>query len=205
MRRFKIRVSILFISMFLFSSCSLRGNIAFLRARFLSSRAQQTPAIAILLDFVEDETLGPWAAYELGSLYLSMGETGSAKRQLHTALSRVFFDTASLDDRYRSLAFNSFFNLGFAEFKDRDFYAAAQAFRQALTIEPLSFDAKKNLELALAAQRQEEAQAGSKSRAQQGGNFDAGLRRLIDFLQEGEQRRWESSRWQGEEKLWPDY
>jgi tetratricopeptide (TPR) repeat protein len=92
-----------------------------------------------------------WIDYDLGTLYVSLGEINPGIRVLDRALED-FDELATEPGRQdRELFFRSYFNLGVAHYEIGNYRQAAASFMQALRLKADSWDAKINLELSLEA------------------------------------------------------
>ena len=88
-------------------------------------------------------------AYDLGGVFLSLGESEAAAEELERSLTLPGADAR--------LRFRAAFNLGVAYYDLEDYRMSAQMFARALTVDAASWDAKINLELALKSLRTERA------------------------------------------------
>ena len=92
-----------------------------------------------------------WIDYDLGTLYVSLGEINPGIRVLNRAIEDFNGLPAEPGRQDRELFFRSHFNLGVAHYEIGNYRQAAAAFMQALRLKADSWDAKVNLELALEA------------------------------------------------------
>jgi tetratricopeptide (TPR) repeat protein len=92
-----------------------------------------------------------WIEYDLGSLYVSLGEIDPGIRVLNRTLEYLDELPAEPGRQDRELFFRSYFNLGVAHYEIGNYREAAAAFVQALRLKADSWDAKINLELSLEA------------------------------------------------------
>ena len=92
-----------------------------------------------------------WINYDLGSLYVSLGEINPGIRVLNQTLEDFGELPAEPGRKDRELFFRSYFNLGVAQYEIGNYGEAAAAFIQALRLKADSWDAKINLELTLEA------------------------------------------------------
>jgi tetratricopeptide (TPR) repeat protein len=90
-----------------------------------------------------------WVDYDLGTLYVSLGEINPGLRALNRTLEGFGELPAEPGRSDRELFFRSYFNLGVARYEIGDYREAAAGFIQALRLKPDSWDAKINLELSL--------------------------------------------------------
>ena len=92
-----------------------------------------------------------WIDYDLGTLYVSLGEINPGIRVLNQALED-FDELPAVPGRQdRELFFRSYFNLGVAHYEIGNYREAAASFMEALRLKADSWDAKINLELSLEA------------------------------------------------------
>lgn len=188
------------------ASCSSGpGRLAFIQARFLASRGAHGEAVALLLPFLEEPEYRDWAAYELGSIYLAMGETASAIRQFDAVLARFANEEGEKIGALKELAYRARFNRALALYQERKFPDAVTGFRGALELDATRMEAKRNLELALEQILVESTRPQTRSSVQKGDSASVGERSLVEYLREGERERWQSTIWKGEVSRWPDY
>lgn len=181
------------------------GRISFIQARFLASRGAHSEAIALLLPLLDEPVYKGWAAYELGGIYLAMGETASAVRQFDAVLAFVAAQAGEKTGALEELAYRSRFNRALALYRERNYPDAASGFRAALELDASRIEAKRNLELALEQVVVEATRPQTRSSAQHNDTSSAGERSLVEYLRKGERERWQSTRWKGEVSRWPDY
>lgn len=142
---------LLFPLVLLLSSCSgtsasfviMRGNLLFRSGEDALATYRYLQARPMGEDW-ED-----WIDYDLGTLYISLGEVNSGIRVLNRALADFQMLPSEPNRRDRELFFRGFFNLGVARYEIGDYREAAASFVQALRLKPDSWDAKINLELSL--------------------------------------------------------
>jgi len=137
----------------------LRGNLLFrggedARATYRYMQAEQTPGGGQWQD---------WIDYDLGTLYVSLGEIQPGIRVLSRTLEAVEQTPAQLPRRDRELFFRTYFNLGVARFEVGEYRDAVAAFIRALRLKPDSWDAKINLELSIEAM--EKAARGARAQS----------------------------------------
>lgn len=87
--------------------------------------------------------------FNAANTHYRQGDYPAALEQMQTALQYVDEET---------LAESSFYNLGNSYFNSQELNTAAEAYKQALLLDPADQDAKYNLELALQQQQQEQEQ-----------------------------------------------
>ena len=109
-----------------------------------------------------------WIDYDLGTLYVSLGEINPGIRVLNRTLEG-FGELPAEPGRWdRELFYRCYFNLGVARYEIGDYREAAASFVQALRLKADSWDAKINLELSLEAMvKAAAANSASVSRVQQ--------------------------------------
>jgi tetratricopeptide (TPR) repeat protein len=90
-----------------------------------------------------------WIDYDLGTLYIALGEVNPGIRVLSRSLEGFGDVQTEPTRRDRELFFRSYFNLGVASYETGNYREAAASFVQALRLRPDSWDAKVNLELSL--------------------------------------------------------
>lgn len=148
----------------LLASCSTAGvTFAVLKGNFLFRRGEDALAAYSYLRAGEGRggrSWEDWLDYDLGSLYLSIGETSAGLRVLNRALEGFNELPREPNRRDRELFFRVFFNRGVALYETGRYREAAGSFVQALRFKRGSWEAKINLELCIAALRSATA-AGS--------------------------------------------
>jgi len=181
------------------------ARLRILEGGFRSSRGAYNEAVAAYLPAVADPTVGPYAAYGLGTVYLALGENDAAQRLFAAAEATLENTTpeggaASL----RELRFRLRYNAAVGMFQAGDFAAAAAAFRTALELDGQRPEAKRNLELSLRAlARQSSAAASSAPVEQRSGNQAAQV--VFNFMRQKESDRWKSREWEAENASAADY
>ena len=137
-----------------------------------------------------------WIDYDLGTLYVSLGEIKPGIRVLNRTLEGFGELPAELNRRDRELFFRSYFNLGVARYEIGNYREAAASFVQALRLEADSWDAKINLELSLEAMMR----AAASSRVQmeklpdsRTESEDPQVEELLDSIHREERPAWVSA------------
>ncbi len=128
----------IFISSFGFTKAPLlvlRGNFHFDRGEEILATHMYSRAPGAL----QDKSLKSFIDYNLGNVYLSLGEMGPGIDTLRKGLEGV----------HKDLLFRSYFNLGVGYHDLGQFTDAAAMFIRALKLKPNDWDAKINLELSL--------------------------------------------------------
>ncbi len=144
---------LLFSPLLLLVSCSGTGaSIAVLRGNLLFRGGEDALATYRYLQ-ARDRAADweDWIDYDLGSLYVSLGEINPGIRVLNRTLEGYGDLPAEPVRKDRELFFRSYFNLGVARYEIGDYREAAASFVQALRLKADSWDAKINLELSLEA------------------------------------------------------
>ena len=144
---------LLFPPLLLLVSCSGTGaSIAVLRGNLLFRGGEDALATYRYLQ-ARDRAADweDWINYDLGSLYVSLGEINPGIRVLNRTLEGYGDLPAEPGRKDRELFFRSYFNLGVARYEIGDYREAAASFVQALRLKADSWDAKINLELSLEA------------------------------------------------------
>jgi tetratricopeptide (TPR) repeat protein len=137
-----------------------------------------------------------WIDYDLGSLYVSLGEINPGIRVLNRTLEGFGELPAEGNRRDRELFFRSYFNLGVARYEIGNYREAAASFVQALRLKADSWDAKINLELSLEAMMK--AAAGSRLQTEKlpdsgGQSEDPQMVELLESIHGEERPAWVSA------------
>lgn len=177
---------------FLLTGCNAYfPHLRVIRANYSVSRGEYQPAIVDYLRAREATEYEHWLAYNLGTVYHYLGESGAASVQWETARE------SDVDD----LMFGASFNRGVFLFEQGRYEEAYREFRFALRVSPGSREAKENLELTL-----ERIDAGSEldgepareAGASSGASGDAdgdgaGTTRMLDYVRRKEEQRWRAN------------
>jgi tetratricopeptide (TPR) repeat protein len=144
---------LLFPVLLLLTSCSGTGaSIEILRGNLLFRSGEDALAT---YKYLQAKQRGgdweDWIDYDLGTLYVSLGEINPGIRVLNRTLEGFGELPAELGRRDRELFYRCYFNLGVARYEIGDYREAAASFVQALRLRADSWDAKINLELSLEA------------------------------------------------------
>ena len=110
----------------------VQGNYAYARGDY------QQAMVHYLAALQNDTVNRAWIQYDLGNVYFSLGEVEAA--------ARMWDQAARAEDQ--DLLFAVHFNQGIAFYRQGNYPAAFEVFRQVLQIRPASHEAKINLELA---------------------------------------------------------
>ncbi len=182
-------------------SCSAAGvTFTVLKGNFLFRRGEDALAAYAYLQAREGRggrIWEDWLDYDLGSLYLSIGETGAGLRVLNRALEGFNDLPREPNRRDKELFFRVLFNRGVALYEIGSYREAAGSFIQALRLKRGSWEAKINLELCIAALSGAPA-AGSgqtEGKAPETGTEEREKRseRILEALQEEEKPAWVSA------------
>ena len=144
---------LLFLIALFLASCSGTGtSFAILRGNMLFRSGEDALATYRYLQAKQrGADWEDWIDYDLGTLYVSLGEINPGIRILNRALEDFDELPAEPGRQDRELFFRSYFNLGVAHYEIGNYRQAAAAFMQALRLKADSWDAKINLELSLEA------------------------------------------------------
>ena len=151
--KLKAAAILLFPPLLLLASCSGTGaSIAVLRGNLLFRGGEDALATYRILQAREKGgDWEDWIDYDLGTLYVSLGEINPGIRVLNRTLEGFGDQPAEPGRKDRELFFRSYFNLGVARYESGNYREAAASFVQALRLKADSWDAKINLELSLEA------------------------------------------------------
>jgi tetratricopeptide (TPR) repeat protein len=151
-KRVVAAVPLFLITLYLVSCSGTSTSFALLRGNLLFRSGED--ALATYRYLQAKQRAGDWEDwidYDLGSLYVSLGEVNPGIRVLNRTLED-FNELPSEPGRLdRELFFRGYFNLGVAQYEIGNYREAAAAFIQALRLKADSWDAKINLELSLEA------------------------------------------------------
>ncbi|QFP42138.1 tetratricopeptide repeat protein [Borrelia miyamotoi] len=127
-----------------FLSCSSIKAMSFMAiGNYKYIRGDYQGAISIYYSFADDKQSSAWSYYNLGIVYYSLGEYESSLRM---------FSYAKRDSDL-FLNFNINYNEGVIYYNQGLYRKAEIAFKEALRINPSSYNAKYNLELAIIKKR----------------------------------------------------
>ena len=175
---------------FLFTSCS-EGKLLLLEANYLFSRGRYDEAVIPYQKALNFKDSAPYAEYGLGlSLYL-LDERPAALNRYNS--SGKILETVS-GNEHRELRYRNYYNSGIIFFEDEDYVSAANAFKEALRVNPSRVDAKRNLEIslmsiAMEAKREKPSEERSEAREV-----------IFDYLKQQEQQYWKSGEWTNDEQ-----
>jgi tetratricopeptide (TPR) repeat protein len=152
MKRTVVAVLLLPIAFALVSCSAMQASFAVLRGNQLFRSEQDALATYRYLQAKQRAgDWGDWIDYDLGTLYVSLGEIDPGIRVLNRTLEDISELPAEPGRQDRELFYRSHFNLGVAQYEIGNYREAAAAFVQALRLKADSWDAKVNLELSLQA------------------------------------------------------
>ena len=140
-----------------------------------------------------------WIDYDLGTLYVSLGEINPGIRVLNRTLEGFQELPAEVNRRDRELFFRSHFNLGVASYEIGNYREAAASFVQALRLKGDSWDAKINLELSLEAMTKAAGSRIQKEKLSASGGEaeDPQMDELLESIHKEERPAWVSAPSQG--------
>jgi len=168
-----------------------------MEANFLSNRGFYTEAISTYLRALSCERAAPYAEYGLASTFLALEEAQAALDRYNEALRSLERNRIN----HPELRYRIYYNMGIIYFEMGEYSEAAQAFRQALTLDGSRLEAKRNLELSLLTVAR--SPPPQPAYMQEGtGNEQESSRLstlvLFEYLRQKEQERWRSREWAGE-------
>ncbi len=199
MRRFLI-CCIFAASLFLLISCNegISGRMEVLSGVVSWHNHKWRDSTASFLNSTDssDISVSEYALYGLALSYSAQNELAAAEDRLSGLLDIQ-------DDKLRSAAW---YQKGICEYRKENYREAASCFRNSLEIEPSRTDAKINLELALAKDRDrtQEATSGKKNVSAESSNGGAG-NAVFSFIRKREEARWKKSGENGTLNSVPDY
>jgi Ca-activated chloride channel family protein len=181
---------------FFLSSCS-EGRLLLLEANYLISRGRYDEAIVPSQKALNYETTAPYAEYSLGLTFHSLDDDNAALQRYGN--SQKMLDNISANE-HRELRYRNYYNSGIIYFDEGNFNSAAEAFREALRIDPQKMDAKHNLEISLMSIQIETNRKNNTETRSEAREI------LFDYLKQREQQQWKSREWMPEERFTgPDY
>jgi Ca-activated chloride channel family protein len=188
-RKRKAAVSLAVIVFFL-SSCS-EGRLLLLEANYLISRGKYDEAVVPSQKALNYENATPYAEYSLGLAFHSLDDDMAALKRYRN--SQKILENMP-DAEHRELRYRNYYNSGIIYFDEGNFNSAAEAFREALRIDPKKIEAKRNLEISLKSiQIETEKNNNAETRSE--------TREIIfNYLKQHEQQQWKSRDWMPEEQ-----
>ncbi|WP_024654091.1 tetratricopeptide repeat protein [Borrelia persica] len=142
-RYFLICLLISFVFTFFLSCSNIKAMSLMAIGNYKYIRGDYQSAISTYYNLVDDEKSSAWGYYNLGIVYYSLGEYESSLRM---------FSYARRDGDF-FLNFNVSYNEGIIYYNQGLYRKAEMAFKEALKINPASYNAKYNLELAIIKKR----------------------------------------------------
>jgi Ca-activated chloride channel family protein len=185
-------------------ACSCKGTsgkLLVMEGNYLASQGRHTEAIVSYHRALAHEGAAPYAESGLGTVYFSIGENAAALDRFDASL-KLLESSPPADNR--ELRYRNNYNSGVILFAQGDFPAAAEAFRQALRVDPGRIEAKRNLELSLLSIAREKS--GKPVKEAQGETETESRQVLFEYMRQKEQNQWKSREWaEEEENNGPDY
>ena len=196
------KLKFIFITLVLFvclSSCT-RGKLLIMEANYYNSRGRFNDAITSYFKALEYTEAAAYAQYGLGSVFYSLNEEKAALERFGNCGSLL--DNLSPAE-HRELRYRNIYNSGIIYFSEGDYIGAAEAFKDALRLDPRRLDAKHNLELSLMSLSRQSAGEGNTENQEQ----DSEARSvLFEYLKQKEQNQWKSREWDiDDNQTGPDY
>jgi Ca-activated chloride channel family protein len=154
-------------------------------------RGFSNQAIAAYLKAAAHPETKAYAEFGLGAVYHSLDEQEAALKRFKDAETTVNSDPGQ---EHQELLYRIRYNSGVIAFESGRYDEAVVCFRRALEANPSHVEAKRNLELSLAARRHDENTPESKSgegQKQESAETDA----LFEYLREKERQQWKSREW----------
>ena len=193
-------------SCLVFSACSanFEQSSSILRGVFAYNSKNFPEATAYFLETAElaaikgDTTVEQIAVYDLSATYLLQNQDEDAMRRL-SAINSMAPD---------SVKFASFYNRGIIYYRAGDYARAADSFKQALLINPMSIDAKVNLELMQKQQqlessaRQQELSAASEEPEAAEPSLKS---EIFSMIRKSEENQWQSGSGENSSSSGDDY
>ena len=192
------RVSLVSLAVIVFflSSCS-EGRLLLLEANYLISRGRYDEAIVPSQKALNYENAAPYAEYSLGLTFHSLDDDKAALQRYGN--SQKILNNISVNE-HRELRYRNYYNSGIIYFDEGNFNSAAEAFREALRIDPKKMEAKRNLEISLISIQVETDRKNKTETRNETKEF------IFDYLKQHEQQQWKSREWIPEEQYTgPDY
>ena len=138
-----------------------------------------------------------WIDYDIGSLYISQGETSPGLRVLNRSLQGFADLRGDLNHWDRKLFYRIFFNQGVAHYETGNYREAGASFIQALRLKSDSWDAKINLELSIAGMMKANSSIPVSSASEVpndgGENRDSQSEEILESIHREEKPAWASA------------
>jgi Ca-activated chloride channel family protein len=187
---------------FIFSGCDgIKGKLLVMEANMQTSQLEHSDAISNYTEALPYFEAAPYAEYGLGVTYLLLGEDDSAFQRFDNAAELINSESADYD---QELDYRIHYNRGILYFHASRFDEAALEFRKALEIDESRVEAKRNLELSLLSEEQQNS-AVSSSPVEL--NNDQGQdNTMFDYLRQKEIDSWHSKEpEEDQDSPWLDY
>lgn len=174
------------------TSCSdLSGKLFILEGNFYQTRGFSNQAIAAYLKAASHPETKAYAEFGLGAVYHSLDEREAALERFKDAETTA---NGAPGQEHQELLYRIRYNSGVIAFENGQYDEAVVRFRQALEVNPSRVEAKRNLELSLAARRHDESASESKTgEGQKQENSETNV--LFEYLREKERQQWKSREW----------
>ncbi|AYE36059.1 hypothetical protein DB313_00855 [Borrelia turcica IST7] len=142
-RDFLVKLCLGFIFVSFFSCTNVKSMSLMAIGNYEYIRGNYQNAISTYYNLVDDVKSSAWGYYNLGIVYYSLGEYESSLR--------MFSYARRDDDVFLNFSIN--YNEGIIYYNQGLYRKAEMAFKEALKINPASYNAKYNLELAIIKKR----------------------------------------------------
>jgi Ca-activated chloride channel family protein len=184
--------------MVIFTSCS-EGKLLLVEANYLHSRGRYDEALIPYLKALNFEDSAPYAEYGLGLTFYSLDEGEAALKRYESSKKML---EAFSSGEHSELRYRNNYNSGIVFFEEGEYYAAAEAFKNALRENPRRLDAKRNLELSLMSITKQANEDNNREKSLENETREI----LFDYIKQEEQQRWQSRECAPDEKpTGPDY
>jgi len=193
----KLSLAAMIAVILLFSSCS-NGKLLLIEANYLASHGRYDEAVIPYLQALHYDEAAPYAEYGLGLAFYSLDESAAALKRYDNSSKMLEAVSGGGHDELR---YRNYYNSGIIYFEEGNFTAAADAFKEALRVQPEKLGAKRNLELSLL------SIAAETSKKDNGAETRSETREILfDYIKQQEQQIWKSREWSEEENFsGPDY
>jgi len=181
----------LILSALIFTSCP-DGKLILMEANYLFSHGRYDDAVMSYQKALQFKDSAPYAEYGLGLTLYFLDETDAALNRYDN--SKRILQTLP-ENEHRELRYRNYYNSGIIYFENDDFISAAQAFKEALRINPERIDAKRNLEISLKSIIIDTSRNKSEERRSETREI------LFDYIKQHEQQYWKSAEWADEEQF----
>ena len=184
----RIRKGIIISLALILTSCS-EGKLLLMEANYLFSRGRYEEAIIPYQKALQFEDSAPYAEYGLG-LTFYLHDDGLSALNRYNNSKKILMTHSDKEDR--ELRYRIFYNSGIIYFEEEDYVSAAEAFRDALKINPEKIEAKRNLEISLMSITLEKRENQKETRSET-------KEVLFDYIKQREQQYWKSGEWTRDE------